>query len=174
MSSAYHHVGVRVTDLEAASRFYSAALGARVLVKPYVVTGEVADQITGCSGATMHMCQLGFDDGFVELFQFETSVPPPRQPVPYVHQSVLHFGVRVNDVPAALDRVERHGGTRVFSPRRLGEWTYCYCRDPDGNVIELADAGMDQIVALVGAREDGLTAVVTGSDKRVDRNEHQQ
>lgn len=153
MPSAYHHVGVRVTDLEAASHFYTEALGAQVLVRPYVITGEVADQITGCPGATMHMCQLGFDEGFVELFQFETSEPPPTGPVPYVHQRVLHFGMRVSDVPAALDRVERHGGTRVFSPRRLGETTYCYCRDPDGNVIELADGGMDQIIALVGARE---------------------
>jgi catechol 2,3-dioxygenase-like lactoylglutathione lyase family enzyme len=155
MTSAYHHVGVRVTDLEAASRFYVAALGARVLVEPYSIAGDVADQITGCDGATMNMCQLGFDEGFLELFQFDTSVPPPPAPVAYVHLNVLHFGVRVDDVPEALARVEAYGGSRVFSPRRLGDTTYCYCRDPDGNVIELADGGMDHIVALVGARERG-------------------
>jgi catechol 2,3-dioxygenase-like lactoylglutathione lyase family enzyme len=153
MTSAYHHVGVRVTDLEAASRFYTEALGARVLVEPYSITGEVADWITGCDGAAMHMCQLGFDDGFVELFQFETSLAPPPAPVPYVHLNVLHFGVRVDDVGEALARVEAHGGSRVFAPRLLGDTTYCYCRDPDGNVIELADAGMDHIVGIVGARE---------------------
>jgi predicted enzyme related to lactoylglutathione lyase len=65
----------------------------------------------------------------------------------------LHFGLTVDDVSDTLDRVEARGGTRVFSPRRVGEITYCYCRDPDGNVIELADDGMDRIVALVGARE---------------------
>lgn len=155
MASAYHHVGIRVGDIDAAAQFYAAALGARVLVKPYTITGEIADQITGTRGATMHMCQLGFEEGFVELFQFETSEPPPERPVPYVHQNMLHFGIRVDDVVNALDRVEAQGGTRVFSPRRLGDTTYCYCRDPDGNVIELADASMDRIVALVGAREDG-------------------
>jgi catechol 2,3-dioxygenase-like lactoylglutathione lyase family enzyme len=153
MTSAYHHVGVRVTDLEAAARFYVEALGARVLVEPYSVTGEVADAITGCDGASMHMCQLGFDDGFVELFEFETSLMPPPAPVPYVHLNVLHFGVRVDNVAEVLARVEAHGGSRVFAPRQLGDTTYCYCRDPDGNVIELADEGMEHIVAIVGARE---------------------
>jgi catechol 2,3-dioxygenase-like lactoylglutathione lyase family enzyme len=156
MASAYHHVGIRVGDIDAAARFYTAVLGARVLVKPYTITGQIADQITGCREATMHMCQLGLDEGFIELFQFETSEPPPERPVPYVHQNVLHFGIRVDDVVGALDRVEAQGGARVFSPRRLGNMTYCYCRDPDGNVIELADASMDRVVAIVGAREDGL------------------
>ena len=154
----YHHVGVRVSDLNAACRFYTEALGGHVLVEPYSVTGEVADKITGCAGATMHMCQLGFDQGFVELFRFETEVPPPASPVPYIHQNVLHFGLRVSDVAAAAARVEAHGGSTVFAPRRMGESTYCYCRDPDGNVIELADAGMDQIVALVAERERSRTA----------------
>lgn len=153
MTSAYHHVGVRVSDMEAAIGFYTAALGARVLVDPYIITGEVADQITGCGDAKMRMCQLGFDEGFVELFEFETSEPPPARPVPYVHLRVLHFGLTVDDVEETLSRVEAHGGTRVFSPRQVGEIAYCYCRDPDGNVIELADGGMDRIVELVGARE---------------------
>jgi catechol 2,3-dioxygenase-like lactoylglutathione lyase family enzyme len=153
MPSAHHHVGVRVSDLDAACRFYVGALGAQVLVKPYVVRGAVADAITGCAGAAMHMCQLGFEPGFVELFQFETTAGPPPEPVPYVHQNVLHFGLQVDDVEATLARVEAHGGSRVFSPRPLGDTTFCYCRDPDGNVIELADAGMDHIVGLVAARE---------------------
>jgi hypothetical protein len=45
------------------------------------------------------------------------------------------------------------GGTSVFAPRSLGDTTFCYCRDPDGNVIELADGPMDRLVALVGRRE---------------------
>ncbi len=153
MASAHHHVGIRVGDLDAACRFYTEALGASVLVKPYVVRGEVADAITGSPGAAMHMCQLGFDQGFVELFKFETAIGPPPAPVAYVHQNVLHFGLRVDDVDATLARVEALGGSCVFSPRVVGDTRFCYCRDPDGNVIELADAGMDHIVALVGARE---------------------
>ncbi|HWF56184.1 MAG TPA: VOC family protein, partial [Solirubrobacteraceae bacterium] len=68
MQSAYHHVGVRVDDIDSARRFYLSALGGRVLVDPYTVRGEVADQITGARGAEMRMCQIGFDEGFVELF----------------------------------------------------------------------------------------------------------
>jgi catechol 2,3-dioxygenase-like lactoylglutathione lyase family enzyme len=155
MTSAYHHVGVRVSDMAEAIEFYQGALEARILVEPYEISGEVADRITGVEGARMRMCQIGFDEGFVELFQFETSLPAPASPVPYVHQRVLHFGLQVDDVAGALQRVESHGGQRVFEPRPLGSVTYCYCRDPDGNVIELADGPMSRIVGFVSAREKG-------------------
>ncbi len=156
MTSAYHHVGVRVSDVAAAIQFYQGALGARVLVEPYVVTGEVADRITGHEGARMHMCQLGFEGetgGFIELFNFEPADLAPGTPVPYTHQRVLHFGLEVDDVAETLARVEELGGSRVFDPRQMEDITFCYCRDPDDNVIELADGPMQRIVAFVGARE---------------------
>jgi catechol 2,3-dioxygenase-like lactoylglutathione lyase family enzyme len=162
MTSAYHHVGVRVRDIAEAIQFYREALGARVLADPYEVTGEVADSVTGHRGATMRMAQLGFDGdagGFVELFEFSPSQLAPKDPVPYTHQQVLHFGLQVQDVPATLARVEAGGGSRVFDPRRMESddgpdaVTVCYCRDPYGNVIELADGSMAQIVEIVRARE---------------------
>jgi catechol 2,3-dioxygenase-like lactoylglutathione lyase family enzyme len=153
MSSSHHHIGVRVSDIDAAQRFYAEALEADVAVPPYLVEGEIAEAIIGVAGASMRMCQLVFDEGFVELFQFLPDELAPPAPVPYTHQGVLHFGLRVDDVPATLAAVKSHGGEAVFEPRRLGEVTFCYCRDPDGNVIELADAPMDRIVTLVGGRE---------------------
>jgi catechol 2,3-dioxygenase-like lactoylglutathione lyase family enzyme len=161
MTSAYHHVGVRVGDIAEAIHFYREALGARLLVDPYEVTGEVADSITGHQGATMRMAQLGFDGdvgGFVELFEFAPPQLAPDDPVPYTHQQVLHFGLQVQDVPATLARVEAGGGSRVFDPRQMDSGdasaavTVCYCRDPYGNVIELADGSMPQIVEIVRAR----------------------
>jgi len=162
MTSAYHHVGVRVSNIAEAIQFYRGALGARVLVDPYQVTGDVADSITGHRGATMRMAQLGFDGdvgGFVELFEFAPAGLAPDGPVPYTHQQVLHFGLQVPDVETALASIEAAGGSRVFDPRQMTSAdakdviTFCYCRDPDGNVIELADGPMAQIVNIVHARE---------------------
>lgn len=156
MTSAYHHVGVRVGDLASAIEFYQGAFDARVLVGPYVVQGEVADRITGHHSARMRMCQLGFDGdsgGFLELFHFEPEELAPSVPLPYTHQRVLHFGIQVDNVPEALARVERLGGSRVFDPRHMEDVTFCYCRDRDDNVIELADGPMRRIVSIVEARE---------------------
>ena len=162
MTSAYHHVGVRVSNIADAMQFYRGVLGARVLVDPYEVTGDVADSITGHRGATMRMAQLAFDGdtgGFVELFEFAPAELAPDGPVPYTHQQVLHFGLQVDDVDATLASVEAAGGSRVFDPRQMVDAdtktviTFCYCRDPDGNVIELADGPMVQIVRIVAARE---------------------
>jgi catechol 2,3-dioxygenase-like lactoylglutathione lyase family enzyme len=162
MTSAYHHVGVRVSNIAEAIQFYRDALGARVLVDPYEHTGEVADSITGHRGSTMRMAQLAFDGdagGFVELFEFSPAELAPDEPVPYTHQQVLHFGLQVDDVHATLASVEAAGGSRVFDPRQMASGdaadviTVCYCRDPDGNVIELADHPMVQMVGIIKARE---------------------
>jgi catechol 2,3-dioxygenase-like lactoylglutathione lyase family enzyme len=162
MTSAYHHVGVRVSNIAEAIQFYRDALGARVLVDPYEHTGEVADSITGHRGSTMRMAQLAFDGdagGFVELFEFAPAELAPDSPVPYTHQQVLHFGLQVDDVEATLASVEAAGGSRVFDPRQMASGdtnaviNFCYCRDPDGNVIELADGPMVQIVRIIQARE---------------------
>jgi catechol 2,3-dioxygenase-like lactoylglutathione lyase family enzyme len=162
MTSAYHHVGVRVSNIAEAIQFYRGALGARVVVEPYEHTGEIADSITGHRGSTMRMAQLAFDGdagGFVELFEFAPAELAPDSPVPYTHQRVLHFGLQVDDVDATLASVEAAGGSRVFDPRQMAGGdtnaviNFCYCRDPDGNVIELADAPMVQMVRIIQARE---------------------
>jgi len=99
------------------------------------------------------MCQLELDEGFIELFQFLPSELAPTEPVPYTHQRVLHFGVQVDDVAKTLELVQAHGGSTVFPPRGLAGATVSYCRDPDGNVMELADRTMAAIVSAVAARE---------------------
>jgi catechol 2,3-dioxygenase-like lactoylglutathione lyase family enzyme len=104
------------------------------------------------------------DAGAIELFEFEE----PRLPVPPTRQvadGMMHFGVHVPDVVAALARVEAAGGRARSAVRRmrLDDDTaprFAYCEDPDGHVFELMEADSAETAALlagmVDARPRGL------------------
>jgi catechol 2,3-dioxygenase-like lactoylglutathione lyase family enzyme len=126
-----HHVGLQVADIERAGAFYEHALGATWLVKPTAFAGDGARLSMNVDAMKLALLKLG--DGAIELFE----LPDPPRPT----QSRLpHLAVTVEDTDAALDKVEQHGGTRVW-PKvdRFGLARVIYVRDPDGNVIELLD-----------------------------------
>jgi predicted enzyme related to lactoylglutathione lyase len=58
-----------------------------------------------------------------------------------------HFALVVDDVMAAIDRVERAGGSRLWAePVSWSGATVMYVADPDGNPIELFDVSLEEIV----------------------------
>jgi catechol 2,3-dioxygenase-like lactoylglutathione lyase family enzyme len=68
----------------------------------------------------------------------------------------MHFGVTVDDVPAALARVEAAGGRRRFNPKTLDgtdRAQFVYCEDPDGHVFELLSLPHPEVVAIINARD---------------------
>src|SRR4249920_3625533 len=104
-ANAHHHPALRVSDLERAARFYLEAFEGHWVTRPFVVEGEFAEMVfEGPPGLRFKACHIGFDEGAVELFEFLAPVVPIRQ----IHAwegNALHFGLRVDDVGAALERV---------------------------------------------------------------------
>jgi catechol 2,3-dioxygenase-like lactoylglutathione lyase family enzyme len=91
---------------------------------------------------------IGFDDGVIELFEFVEPVHP-MDPVHPTRGNLLHIGIQVDDVRAALERVEAAGGKRLWPD--LNAWgtaNIIYVTDPDGNILELTDASMQTIAKL--------------------------
>jgi catechol 2,3-dioxygenase-like lactoylglutathione lyase family enzyme len=141
--SGLHHQGMRVTDLERAVRFYVGALGARPLTRPVELNGRGAEQaMDGPPGTRFRLCFVGFADGSgIELFEFPPGTPsgPPPGRLP-------HLGIEVDDVDAALERVERFGGARLWpAPGRWGKVRVVYVADPDGTVLELLDGPLAMV-----------------------------
>src|SRR3954469_8648748 len=147
---ANHHGGLRVADIDRAARFYVDAFGARFKTLPYTIEPDFAEIVMdGPPGVTFQVCTLVFEGGGgIELFEFKHPVKPTA-PIHATDGTIIHFGLQVDDVPAALEAVERAGGKRLWAePNSWGTATVVYVLDPDGNVLELIDASIDEIAEL--------------------------
>ena len=145
---AINHIGVGVSDVDAAIRWYRGVLGFRLISGPVDVRADGGDgaQAANVLGPRFrHMRQAHMTSangvGF-ELFQL---VDPPheRRPdvVEYWKSGPFHFCVSHPDVEGLVARIVEAGGTQLSSiwNERGGDPDYrmCYCRDPFGCVIEV-------------------------------------
>ena len=70
--SAYHHIALRVSDIDRATKFYLDAFDGRRLTSQMVYEGEDAGMIMGIPSAHFKVCLIGFDEGVVELSNSST------------------------------------------------------------------------------------------------------
>jgi len=148
-ASAHHHIGLRVSDIERAAQFYIDAFDGHYMARPFTLQGDFAEVVMdGPPGVSFKVCMVGLATGCVELFEFVEPVHP-IDPVHPTRGNIIHFGIQVDDVAGALERVEAAGGKRLWpdvSP--WGSANVVYVTDPDQNIIEIIDASMDKIVQL--------------------------
>jgi catechol 2,3-dioxygenase-like lactoylglutathione lyase family enzyme len=147
--SLWHHVAIRVADIERSIRFYREVFGGKMLTLPRRVDGAMAARVMdGPSGTRFDTCRIGFDAGCLELFQFIgpevpdwSTCPPGRVP---------HFGIVVPDVSQAVERIEQAGGRRLWPEvERWGPAATMYACDLDGNVFELVDTPLESLVRIL-------------------------
>ena len=155
--SVNHHIGLRVADLERSARFYAEAFGARMTTRPMAYGPPDAGEImAGPADLTFRVCHVGFDDGTIELFELGE---PHRETatIPATSGGIIHYAVQVDDVDAALERVERAGGRRLWSGvREIGAaGRVVYATDPDGHVLELIDLPIGDLVDVINETVGG-------------------
>jgi catechol 2,3-dioxygenase-like lactoylglutathione lyase family enzyme len=136
------HVGLTVTDLDAAIAWYGEVFGLGVLQGPAVIGGdeERVRDIFGPAVADFRIAYLGGPGGpRIQLFEFtEPAVERRSESFEYWRTGISHVGLGCADVAAAVSRLEAHGGRRRSAIHGAPPGpVYCYCEDPDGNVIEV-------------------------------------
>ncbi len=147
-TSANHHPGIRVSDIERSAQFYIDALGGHWQTKPFVIGGEEGEFVMGgLKGASFKVCHIGFDEGTIELFEFLEPVHSVPELRPAEH-GIIHYAFQVDNVPEALERVEANGGKRYWPEIRDMplDFQVIYVNDPDGHVLELIDVSIDDLV----------------------------
>jgi catechol 2,3-dioxygenase-like lactoylglutathione lyase family enzyme len=150
-ATANHHVALRVEDINRGIQFYVDAFDAEVLTLPFPIEGEFAEVVAeGPAGVHWRTAILAVGDGGVELFEFEE----PKKPIDPTHMTegnLLHFCIQVDDVAAALARVEEAGGRRLWPEVvDLDDQTQViYVADPDQNVIEVINADARTVAKLM-------------------------
>jgi len=141
VTTTFSHLGICVTDLERAQRFYCEALGF-VPAEAHEV-GEEFGRLMELEGVRLRSQFLRRDGLAVELLCF-ASPPCVGEPTrrPMNRLGLTHLSLRVDDVDAVVARVEESGGAVVSGSRTtMGEGhtllDFVYCTDPDGTRIEL-------------------------------------
>jgi catechol 2,3-dioxygenase-like lactoylglutathione lyase family enzyme len=151
-TTSNHHVALRVADVERASDFYVEVFGAaRSLDEPMYIEGEVAEMtVSGPAGTKLTIQMLEFPDGgSVELFEFGEPVHPTA-PIDAWRAAQMHFAIQVDDVEGTLAKALAAGAEQVWPEvLEMGPLRIVYIQDGDGNVIELINSSMGEMVTFL-------------------------
>ena len=144
----YLHTNLVALDWRRLARFYQDVFGCVPVPPERDLFGPEMDAGTGVPGthiAGMHLRLPGMGDGGPTLEIFEYSAHAPEFPRVANRPGFGHIAFAVSSVTEARREVVSHGGAAVgeivtvaVSPTASVTW--CYVRDPEGNLIELQQA----------------------------------
>ncbi len=114
----YNHVGIVVRELEKCRRFYGEVLGLVTIDRPpFDFPG--------------HWYQVGKSTQ-LHLMVYAETIP----------RTMRHVALEVEDFAAARQALEANGIAFVEGPgKRVDGSDYLFCRDPDGNLVEITRHG---------------------------------
>ena len=148
-------VALHVSDLARSRRFYTEALGFRE-VSHLLVEGRSP------SAVELGLEALRTEGVFIERdgmrLQLQHQALPEAVALPPIRRQMglSHFGIRVDDLDAAIERVERFGGTAPLENRHVNEQygsRVARVLDPDGVRMELLEMPGD-VTRLPGTLVD--------------------
>jgi len=141
MLKSWHHSSLTVSDIDQSANFFGRAFGFVPNFTVRNMTREIAS-ITGVESLQCDLMQLVApeSDHVLELIAFHhpTVRKEPDTPQP-LQIGQAHVGFIVEDLDAALIRVEALGACRLGAVTEFSEGRAAYCREPGGSVLELEE-----------------------------------
>ncbi len=141
----YVHTNLVAKDWRSLARFYQDVLGCTPVPPERNLAGRELEAGTGIPGARLQgvhlrLPGLGDDGPTLELFQY--AAPAPAQGAAVNRPGLTHLAFAVPSVPEARAQVLAAGGSAVGEVVTLAiatgaQVTWCYVRDPEGNILEL-------------------------------------
>ncbi len=136
-------LGIVVSDVEKAARFYKNALGFTE-VPGFDVSKEMAGDSGLADYHAFHVRVLVLGDEpsatKIKIMEF-TKAPGKKVDNQFIHSSLgfSYLTIFVSDTTAAVERAKRAGVFPVKEPYKIGSGNFylTLVKDPDGNIIEL-------------------------------------
>ena len=135
------HIGVSVSDMDRAIRFFRDGLGGTV-TEPHLYDDPKIGAIVGIPGLRNIICQAFVGGKYFELLQYVEPVGSQARNHRPCDPGHLHIALKVQDIEATIARLREHG----FEPanpvqRNVGGsgLAACYCYGFDGLVVELIE-----------------------------------
>jgi len=120
-----NHVALKVSDMEAATKFYENVFGFRQ-VKTGRSRGHISRHLT---------------DGYVDLaLMVYDSEDDEEAKLVGAGPAIHHFGIEVDDRKSFIEKIKANGGVLLSSP----DFGTVKFRSPDGTIAEIVDVGRYQ------------------------------
>ncbi|WP_209659243.1 lactoylglutathione lyase family protein [Acetoanaerobium pronyense] len=145
---AFSHIGLSVTDLDKAVKFYKDVMGWYVVMEPSDVKeendtaiGQMCIDVFGEGWGTFRIAHMVTSDGIgVEIFEFPNSEKPENN-FEYWKSGVFHFCIQDPDVEGMVKKIVENGGKQRMPVREYypNEKPYrmCYVEDLFGIIFEV-------------------------------------
>lgn len=135
------HVGIIVKDLPAAIAFF-LDLGLE-LQGEAELEGELLDNVVGLEHAKTEFVMMGAPGGQATLEVIKFHRPAGEEDIqqPLANtMGIRHIAFAVEDIEAIVAKLKKKG-VEIFSEIQNYEESYklCYCRGPEGIILELAE-----------------------------------
>lgn len=145
VEARYVHTNLIARDYKHLAEFYCAVFGCAPVPPERNLRGGWLDRGTGLKNTHLeglHLRLPGHGDRgpTLEIFSYQPLDDAPASPAN--RRGYGHLAFHVEDVSGALERVLHHGGSRLgeivqHEVPGAGHLTFTYCRDPEGNILEL-------------------------------------
>jgi catechol 2,3-dioxygenase-like lactoylglutathione lyase family enzyme len=148
----FSHTGITVSDFNKAVRFYWEVFGCPLVG----VADTPPDRVKSFFGvdADAPACKIGWirvpGGAVLEIFGFEPTQPPVT--IPWNRIGLTHISFNVRNLQRWYDRLQAMGVECLSKPERSPRGhSFFFCKDFDGNLIELMDLGrMYHVLAWLG------------------------
>ena len=144
-SARYVHTNLIARDWQSLAQFYEDVFGCIPVPPERDYPGPDLESGTGVPGASLkgvhlHLPGHSSDGPTLEIFQYSELAEEGEKAVN--RPGFGHIAFSVDDLQEALEEVLSHGCTAVgdviiLRPAAGKKVTWCYVRDPEGNIVEL-------------------------------------
>jgi predicted enzyme related to lactoylglutathione lyase len=141
----YAHTNLIARDWKKLSHFYQQAFNCIPVPPPRDLSGQWIEDLTGVPNVRIvgeHLQLPGYGNAgpTLEIYSYANMLDIESKEVN--NSGFSHIAFEVDDVAETLNKVKRYGGTEVgkiveHEYPGLGKATFVYCRDIEGNIIEL-------------------------------------
>lgn len=144
------HTGIYVKNLSAVSDFYKAVFNMSAICENQIDSGELYDQLYGVPGSIVKITKLiaeaGEKNGYgdmlelIEICRSDDNIPEPVKKERCIYQiGEAHIAIGVDNIEQIKEKICLYGGQLLTDILIKGERKCCFCRDREGNFIELIE-----------------------------------
>ncbi len=139
------HTNIVSTNWKKLVSFYVETFECKIVPPVRNQSGKWLEKGTGVSNAKLegaHLLLPGHGENGPTLEIYQYGEIDPLKPIPPNKRGFAHIAFQVEDVGQTLERLKLNGGSAFGEIVKkeiegVGEITFTYARDPEGNLIEL-------------------------------------